>query len=184
MKHIRILFAALLCTLSQAAWAAPIGWYEFDATWRDGRFTGQFYYDSASPYQVTAVDGTLVDIARTTAINKVWNLENSQPEPWVFLANTNPAELGGHDAGFYLTLVDLGASLTLDTSGANGLFDWSNDAYYNPGQLDDSPLLSFHIAPAGEVPEPATAMLLLSGIAGMFTLARSRSRSRSRSRRA
>ncbi|MFC5462802.1 PEP-CTERM sorting domain-containing protein [Massilia niabensis] len=176
MKKLQMLFAAALCLFSQAVWAAPVGWYEFDATWRDGSFTGQFYYDEGSPFRVTAVDGTLVDLAQTTAINKVVNPEDAQLERWVFLANANPAELAGHDAGFYLTLVDLGASLTLDLSGVNGLFDWSREAFYNPGQLDDSPLLSFRIEQANEVPEPATAMLLLSGFAGLLTMRRSRKR--------
>ena len=174
MKKLQMLFAAALCMFSQAVWAAPVGWYEFDATWRDGQFSGQFYYDSELPYRVTAVNGTLVDIARTTTITQVRTPEDPQLERWVFLSNTNPAELAGHDAGFYLTLVDLGASLTLDASGPNGLFDWSSEVYYNPGQLDDSPLLSFSIAQVAEVPEPATAMLLLSGIAGMLVRRRSR----------
>ena len=172
MKKFLMLCAAGLCMLSQAAWAAPIGLYELDATWRDGRFSGQFYYDSSSPYLITSVDGTLVDTVRTTAISQVWNLENSEPAPWVFLSNTNPADPAGHDAGFYLTLVDLGASLSLEPSGLNGLYDWSDMTRY----IDDSPLLSFRIAQVGaaEVPEPATALLLVSGMAGMFVRRRAR----------
>lgn len=169
-----MLFALALCLLTQVSLAAPIGWYEYKATWRDGSFDGQFFYDSGAPSRITAVNGTLVDLAQTTTINKVSNLDYDEPAPWVFLSNTNPADLGGHDAGFYLTLVDLGATLTLDLSGANGLFDWSSEAYYNPAQLDDSPLISFTIAEANAVPEPATMMLLLSGIAGIAAMRRSR----------
>jgi hypothetical protein len=164
MKKIYILCVAMLTLFSQAALAAPIGWYQLDATWRDGRFSGQFHYDSSSPYLVTAISGSLVDAARTTVIDNVWNLENAQPESWLFFSNTNPADLGGHDAGFYLTLIDLGASLTLDTSVSNGLFDWSNDAYYNPLQLDDSPLRSFSITQAAAVPEPSSLALLMVGL--------------------
>lgn len=164
MKKLYFLFS-LACTLfSQSALAAHIGWYQLDATWRDGQFSGQFHYDDTSPYRITQISGTLTDLAQTTAINKVWNQENAQPESWVFLANTNPADMGGHDAGFYLTLVDLGATLTLDTAAANGLFDWSSDAFYNSAQLDDSPLRSFAI---NAIPVPGTALLLAVGLLAM-----------------
>ena len=171
MKKLYTLFALALGLFSQSALAAHIGWYQLDATWRDGQFSGQFYYDEASPYRITQITGTLVDLAQTTSINKVWNLENAQPEPWVFLANTNPADMGGHDAGFYLTLVDQGATLTLDTSVGNGLFDWSSDAFYNPAQLDDSPLQSFAI---NSIPVPGTAVLLVAGLLAMRSPRRSR----------
>ena len=111
---------------------------------------------------------------RTVAIDRVWNLSQDEPQPWIFLSNTNPADPGGHDAGFYLTLVDLGTSLTLDLAGMNGLYDWSDWDLYNLGQLDDSPLLSFSIVQANEVPEPASAMLLLGGLAGLLALRRQR----------
>jgi len=177
MKKFYMTFLATLglafSLFSQAAMAAPIGWYDFNATWRDGQFTGQFYYDSASPYGITAVNGTLVDIAQTTTIDSISTPEDPLLESWVFLSNTNPADMGGHDAGFYLNLVDLGTTLTLDTTLGNGLYDWSHDfAFYNPAQLDDSPLLSFSIAEAGAVPEPASAMLLLAGGVGMLSLRR------------
>lgn len=164
MKKLYTLFALALTLFSQSALAAHIGWYQLDATWRDGQFNGQFYYDSSSPYGITQIAGTLVDLAQTTTINKVWNLENAQPESWVFLANTNPSVLGEQDAGFYLTLVDLGDTLSLDTTGANGLFDWSNDAFYTPAQLDDSPLQSFAI---NAIPVPGTALLVAAGLLAM-----------------
>lgn len=174
MKKLHMLFAMVLYMLAQSAWAAPIGWYDLKATWRDGTFDGQFYYDSSASTHVTAVQGTLVDLVRTVAIDRVWNLGQDEPQPWIFLSNTNPADPGGHDAGFYLTLVDLGTSLTLDLAGMNGLYDWSDWDLYNPGQLDDSPLLSFSIVQANEVPEPASALLLLGGLAGLLALRRQR----------
>lgn len=163
MKKLYLLFAVTLGLFSQAALAAQIGWYQLDASWRDGQFNGQFYYDSASPYRVTAVRGTLNDLAQTTAINRAWNLENEALETWNFFGNTT-ADLGGQNAGFYLTLVDLGATLTVDTSVSNGLFDWSNDAFYNPAQLDDSPLQGFSI---NAIPIPGTALLVMAGLLAM-----------------
>ncbi|SFV11208.1 PEP-CTERM sorting domain-containing protein [Pseudoduganella namucuonensis] len=178
MKKFYMLCVVLLGLFSQSAMAAPVGWYQLNASWRDGQFSGQFHYDSASPYRITEITGTLVDLAQATVINKVWNLENAQPESWVFVNNTNPADPGGHDAGFYLNLVDLGATLTLDTAAGNGLFDWSGDfAYYNPSQLDDSPLLSFSIVDANAVPVPGTAALMVAGLLGMLSSRRSKSRS-------
>ncbi|RZA35006.1 MAG: PEP-CTERM sorting domain-containing protein [Lysobacteraceae bacterium] len=172
MKKLHMLFALVLGFLTHSAWAAPIGWYDFDATWRDGTFTGQFYYDSNAVERITAVQGTLSSLAQTTAIDQIYYLDYDQPAPWNFLGNTNPAVLGGHDAGFYITLLDLGSTLSLDLSGENTLWDWSNDAFYNPDQLDQSPLISFSLREANAVPEPATAMLLLGGMAGLFTLRR------------
>lgn len=171
MKKMFMLLVVLLGVFSQSANAAPVGWYQLDATWRDGQFSGQFLYDSASPYRITAITGTLVDLAQTTVIDTVWNLENAQPEAWVFLNNTNPADPGGHDAGFYLNLLDLGATLSLDTSVSNALFDWSADwAFYKPGQLDDSPLLAFSIAEVHAVPVPGTVALMLAGVMGMVSM--------------
>lgn len=174
MKKLHLVLSLVLGLLGQCAWGAPIGWYELNAAWRDGTFTGQFYYDSAAAPRITAVQGTLVDLAQTTAIDKISYLDYDEPAPWIFLSNTNAAELGGHDAGFYLTLLDLGSSLTLDLAGLNGLYDWSKEAYYNPGQLDDSPLVSFSIARA--VPEPGTVMLVLAGMAALGGLRCSRPR--------
>lgn len=170
MKKLYLLFAVTLGLFSQSALAAHIGWYQLDATWRDGQFSGQFYYDNASPYRVTAVRGTLTDLAQTTAIDRAWNLENAAQETWNFFGNTT-ADLGGQNAGFYLTLVDLGATLTLDTTASNGLFDWSNDAFYTPAQLDDSPLQEFSI---NAIPLPGTALLVMAGLLAMATARRSR----------
>lgn len=174
MKKLHMLFALVLGLLAHSAWAAPIGWYDLDATWRDGTFKGQFYYDSTAPERITAVQGLLSDLAQTTAINQNFYLDYDQLAPWNFLANTKPSEFADHDAGFYITLLDLGSTLTLDLDGLNVLYDWSNEALYNPDQLDASPLLSFSIRPANAVPEPATTMLLLGGMAGMLTLRRRR----------
>lgn len=176
MKKLHMLFALVLGLLTHSAWAAPIGWYQFDATWRDGSFQGQFYYDSAAPQRITAVQGLLSSLAQTTAIEQNFYLDQDELAPWNFLANTNPAVLGNHDAGFYLTLLDAGSTLTLDLAGLNLLYDWSNDAFYNPDQLDASPLLSFSLREANAVPEPATGMLLLAGMAGLFGLRRGRAR--------
>lgn len=176
MKKLYMLLVLMLGLFSQSAMAAPLGWYTLDATWRDGQFNGQFYYDSSSDYRITEIRGTLADLAQTTAIDNVWNLENAQLESWIFVSNTNSAVLGGHDAGFYLNLLDLGATLTLDTTVSNGLFDWSSDALYNPLQLDDSPLLSFSIREATAVPLPGTAVLMLAGLLGMRSVRGSRSR--------
>lgn len=169
MKKLHMLFALFLGLLSHAAWAAPIGWYEYQATWRDGTFQGRFHYDSASPARIMAVEGLLSTSVQTTAIDQVYYLDYDQPADWNFLGNTNPADPGGHDAGFYLTLLDLGASLTLDLSGQNGLYDWSR---FEEAYIDDSPLLSFTLREANAVPEPGSAMLLLGGMAGLAALRR------------
>ncbi|MYN06115.1 PEP-CTERM sorting domain-containing protein [Pseudoduganella aquatica] len=163
MKKLYMMFALALSLFSQSALAAHIGWYQLDATWRDGQFSGQFYYDAASPFGITKVTGTLVDLAQTTNIDKVWNLENPDPQPWVFLANTT-ADQGGQNAGFYLTLVDLGATLALDTTVSNNLYDWSNDAYFNLAQLDESPLQSYAI---NAIPLPGTVLLMGVGLLAM-----------------
>ena len=42
MKKLHMLFAMVLYMLAQSAWAAPVGWYDLKATWRDGAFDGQF----------------------------------------------------------------------------------------------------------------------------------------------
>ncbi|MBD8531043.1 MULTISPECIES: PEP-CTERM sorting domain-containing protein [unclassified Massilia] len=163
---------ALLCTLFGcwigSAAAAPVGWYTLDLTWRDGSFSGQMFYDNASPYRVLQVSGTLTDIAQTTAITDVWNVSHAEPaDPWASFTNANGSDPDDYDAAFYLHLVDLGASLGVDTAMDNSLYDWSSDyAYYLPGQLDQSPLLSWTIAAAaGDVPEPASLGLLVAGLA-------------------
>lgn len=173
MKKLHMLFALVLGLLTHSAWAAPIGWYEYDATWRDGTFQGRFFYDSASPARITAVEGLLSNPLQSTAINQVYHLDYDEPAPWNFLGNTNPADMGGHDAGFYLTLLDLGASLAVDLSGPNGMYDWSvYESYERDGYISDSPLLSFTLKEANAVPEPGSAMLLLGGMAGLAALRR------------
>ncbi|QOY92721.1 PEP-CTERM sorting domain-containing protein [Massilia sp. UMI-21] len=171
MKKLHMLFALALAVLSQSVWAAPIGWYDYQATWRDGTFKGQFYYDSSAAARITAVKGTLVDLVQTTSIDKNAYLDYDEIAAWNFLSNTNPADMGGHDAGFYLTLLDLGATLTVDAAGLNGLYDWSSASQY----IDDSPLLSFTLGQANAVPEPGSTVLLLAGMAGLFSLRRARS---------
>jgi hypothetical protein len=178
MKKYLMPFAAALCLFSQSVLAAPTGLYDFTATWADGQFSGQFQYDSAAPFHITSIKGTLVDALQSTSIDKITNPDLGDPDaaPASFFSNTRPelAEFAGHDAGFYLTLQDLGASLTLDLAGANGLFDWSgvDETRY----ISDSALVSFSInqANAADVPEPATALLLFSGMAGMLARRRVR----------
>lgn len=178
MKKFYMLCALVSVVFAQAAAAAPIGWYDLQATWRDGTFDGRLHYDGAAPGRITAVRGTLVDLVQTAAIDRISYLDYDAPAPWAFLSNTNPRDPGGHDAGFYLALVDLGTALTLDLSGPNGLYDWSSDAHYNPAQLDDSPLLSFSLVRAGVVPEPGNVILLLAGLAALGGSARWRCRLR------
>lgn len=167
MNRFRMLCALALGLLLQPAWAAPIGWYELEATWRDGAFRGGFYYDSGSPARVTAARGTLASLAQTTAVSQVYYLDQDEPAPWHFFANSNPAAPGGHDAGFYLTLSDLGGALTLDLAGLNALYDWSDAALYHPDRLDASPLLSFTLTPSHAVAEPGSVVLLLAGVAAL-----------------
>ena len=167
MKKLHMLWVMVIGLLAQPVWAAPIGWYDLNATWRDGTFQGQFYYDSDAPQRITAVHGTLASLAQTTAISQVYGLDQDEPAPWHFLANSKPDVVGGHDAGFYLTLLDLGGALTLDLAGLNALYDWSDAALYHPDQLDASPLLSFSLTQAQAVPEPGTVVLLLAGMVGL-----------------
>jgi hypothetical protein len=156
--------------LPQVVWAAASGWYQLDATWLNGSFSGQFQYDSSSSYGIVAVQGTLTDVAQTTAISTVVYPESAADGAWVFLANSNPAEVGGHDAGFYLYLLEQGGKLVLDTSASNSLYDWSSDyAYFD--QLNESPLQSYTIT---AVPEPASAAMLLGGLALLAGVVRRR----------
>jgi hypothetical protein len=162
------LLGALCGLWIQGASAAPLGWYELDLTWRDGSFSGQMFYDEASPYRVLQVNGTLTDLAQTTQITDVWNVSHGTPaDPWVSFTNAHGSDPDDYDAAFYLHLRDLGATLAVDTAMDNSLYDWSHDfAYYLPGQLDQSPLLSWTITPAAsDVPEPASIGLLVAGLA-------------------
>ena len=162
------LFCALAGLWIQTAAAAPIGWYQMELQWRDGTFNGKIFYDSDSPFRVTQVDGILTDIAQTTPITHVWNLSHeAASEPWIAFTNAQGSDPDDYDASFYLHLLDMGASLAVDTSMDNSLYDWSQDwAYYFPEQLDQSPLLSWAISPAvNAVPEPAGIGLLVAGLA-------------------
>ncbi|WP_167761437.1 PEP-CTERM sorting domain-containing protein [Duganella callida] len=163
MKKLLTLLALVAGLAPQLVLAASNGWYQLDATWRDGHFSGHFLYDSSAVNHVLEVTGTLTDLAQITAINQVVNPEDPQLESWIFFGNTNLADPGGHDAGFYLYLLEQGGTLKLDTTASNSLYDWSHDfAYYHPGQLDESPLQSYTIT---AVPEPSMALLLLTGLA-------------------
>jgi len=71
MKKKILLASALLGLLLQSAGASPIGWYSLSETWRDGSFTGRFYYDGTTD-PVKQITGTLTDIAQATAITTVW----------------------------------------------------------------------------------------------------------------
>jgi hypothetical protein len=160
------LFCALAGLWIQTAAAAPIGWYQLDLTWRDGSFAGQIFYDSSSPYRVTRIQGSLTNLAQTTSIGHVWNLSHEQlPDPWLSFTNVQGSDIDDYNAAFYLHLLDLGASLAVDTSQDNSLYDWSQDAYYFPELLDQSPLISWAIRPAASaVPEPAGIGLLAAGL--------------------
>lgn len=162
------LFCALAGLWIHTVAAAPIGWYQMELQWRDGSFTGKMFYDSSSPYRVTQIDGILRDIAQTTPITHVWNISHQElPAPALSFNNTRGDAIDDYDAAFYLHLLDLGATLVVDTAMDNSLYDWSNDwAFYTPEQLDQSPLIGWSISPlGGEVPEPAGLGLLAVGCA-------------------
>lgn len=160
MKKILTVLALLCGLLPQLTWAADNGWYQLEATWLNGSFIGQFEYDSSAPYGIVAVSGVLTDVAQTTAITTVVYPDDPSSGLGVFLANSNPAEVGGHDAGFYLYLLEQGGKLVLDSAASNSLYDWSSDyAYFD--QLNESPLLSYSIS---LVPEPGTTLMLLTGL--------------------
>lgn len=146
-----------------SAFAAPVGWYELSAAWRDGTFDGKFYYDDAVQPRITRIDGILTDIAQSTAITTVWTQPIELPQTGIFVSNT-PGPGGLHDAGFYLNLLDLGSTLTLDFNADNGLHDFSQDyAFYTPEQLAGSPLTGFTINAVHAVPEPGVLALLAVG---------------------
>lgn len=173
MKKYLALLGTLLALLSPVSHAAPIGWYELSATWNGGQFNGRFHYDSASPYQVTQVEGLLADTFQTTQITTVWNLANgAAPDEPLFLHNSKPAAEFGYDAGFYLALVDLGATLGIDTGADNSLYDWSDFPAFELGELNGVALTGWEITPAGEVPEPGSLAVLGLGLLGCFAARR------------
>lgn len=168
----KIIFVLALCCglLPQTVLAAANGWYQLNATWLEGQFSGRFLYDSSAPGGVVEVSGTLVDAAQSTTISKVWSSVDGDVVPWAFVTNSNPADPNGYDAGFYLYLLDVGGALKLDTAASNSLYDWSNDfAHY----VDESPLQSYSIS---AVPEPNAALLLLLGLPLLIGSARMRRR--------
>jgi len=166
----KLLLCSLLGLSIQAASAAPGGWYDLSLTWRDGSFSGRILYDAASPFQVSQVDGTLIDAAQTTAVKHVWNLTTATPVAEMPLTFTN-WDGGGdpldYDAAFSLVLEDRGAFLAVaDPGPAWGLYDWSSADFLL--QVSDSPLTAWRIAPsAQEVPEPYALSLLGVGLLGM-----------------
>jgi MYXO-CTERM domain-containing protein len=162
-----LLLCTLYCLLMQTAQAVPIGWYNLDATWRDGQFTGKFYYDDTLAYKITQVDGILTDLAQATAIKDVWNLTHDldAPQAGAFLDNAASAVPDSQDAGFYLYLRALGNSLVVDTTQDNYLTDWSHDfAFYDEAHLYTSPLQSWRISAVNQVPEPGTGALAALGL--------------------
>lgn len=164
MKNI-LLCCALLGMFVQTAVAAPAGWYTLQQAWRDGSFTGSFYYDGSQAEPIVDITGTLVTLAQSSTITSVWTGEKPPGATWSYITNGAPGELEQYDAGFFLHLVDAGQALTLDMAADNGLYDWSADyAYFWPEQLNGSPLLSYAIDAVSPVPEPSTVLLLGAGL--------------------
>lgn len=168
--------AAVAFLACATASAMPTGMYNLSLTWRDGNFTGQIHYDDAVAQKITQVHGTLVDTAQTTSIDTVWNVVNGYPYAnWAFLDDANPVGTNNYDAGFYVTIKDLGTSLAIDTSQPNGLYDWSqNAAFYSSDKLYDSPLISSSITAVNAVPEPKSLALIGLGLLSLASLHRNK----------
>ncbi len=173
MKRCLLMLGLVIGMLGNSVFAAPIGWYELNAAWRDGNFEGKFFYDSSAATPIIQIEGLLTDIAQTTAITTVWTGGVEPPQTGIFVSNTPGAD-GMHDAGFYLNLLDLDATLSLDLSADNGLYDFSQDyAYYTPEQLAGSPLLAFTITAVQDVPEPGVLSLMAIGACALVRRRRS-----------
>lgn len=158
-----IALSALCCAFFQpTASAAPVGWYNFSATWSAGSFNGQFYYDDTVASKVTQVSGDVIHTGRTFSIAGI-AFDGDQ----TFAHNSNPlADPVFYDAGFYLNVLDLGATLGLDLLKDSGLYDWGNDLAFYPA-LDQSPLQNWSISqvvPPSAVPEPGSVALIALGL--------------------